>query len=121
MEKGAFLGSSVLVVLGINDPVVLETLACSGRSQTVVISSDRKKVVEDIKLAKGRQHKAIIQAIRLRSLKFRACDFMHESRKGNLDAHNLVKFSLNLPRGRHLWFVKPHDSRCIPMNILFDQ
>lgn len=68
-SNGAFLGSSVLVVPGVHVTTVLETLVVrEGQAltedlgfQEIVVSSDSKMVVEDIKNAHGRLHKAIIQ------------------------------------------------------------
>ena len=55
-DQGVFLGSSALVIQGINDPAILEAIACREaltlaedlNIQSFVIASDAKQVVNDI-------------------------------------------------------------------------
>ena len=49
---------------------------------------------------------------------FSACNFVHENRSSNFEAHNLAKFALSLGFGRHVWLGQPGDLRFLPVNIM---
>jgi hypothetical protein len=50
--------------------------------------------------------------------KFLSCDFVHEQRKSNGEAHNLARMATTLDFGRHVWLNGPPENLCIPQNIL---
>ena len=58
----------------------------------------------------------IIKEIQAQARLFARCDFIFEGRKGNIDAHNIAKFSTSLVQGRHVWLGEPHDPFVIPVN-----
>lgn len=127
-STGNFLGSSSLCVVGVQHPATLEAMACREalslaadlHLHTVIISSDSKQVVEDIKSGQHGSYNAIIKEIRARAVNFN-CNFIFEGRVINVDAHKLARFSLSLSLGRHVWFGQPHDLNCIPLCVVFDQ
>ena len=109
-EHGTYLGSSSLVVLGIQDPAILESIACREAYalaedlalHNFIIASDPKQVVEDInKNARG-TYGTIIHEIRKRAASFNS-NILYEGCRSNNDAHVLAKYSLRLAQGRHVW------------------
>ena len=126
-DRGAFLGSPALVIEGVCDPATLESIACREafalaedlNVHRFIVSSDCKQVIDDI--AKGVQgsYGAIISEIKARAAHF-SCNFIHESRRVNVEAHKLAKFSTSLSLGRHVWLGQPHDQRCIPPIVEFE-
>lgn len=127
-RNGNFLGSSSLVIGGVDDPATLEAITCLEalalaedlQLQHVIIASDVKQVVLDINSSSKGSYGAIISEIHLYSSLFQ-CKFTYESRKVNVEAHKLAKFSLSLGLGRHVWFDQSHDPTCIPQLVVFDE
>ena len=127
-NNGNFMGSSALVIHGITDAATLEAIACRegfALAQDLlltdfVIVSDSKQVVNDIKSASNGGYRAIISEIRNLLVGF-DCNITFEGRASNSDVDRLVKFAHSLDRGRHLWFLEPHDPFCIPLNVVFEQ
>ena len=107
--SGNYVGSSALVIHGITDPTVLETIACrEGLSlaqdlmlQNFVLVSDSKQVVDDIKKSSQGAHGAIITENRQCLLVFN-CNITFEGRSTNKDADRLAKFAQSLDQGRHV-------------------
>ena len=126
-EQLPLFGGSALVIHGITDPAILETIACrEGLSlaqdlmlQNFVLASDSKQVVDDIKKSSQGAHGAIITEIRQRLLLFN-CNITFEGRTANKDADRLAKFAQSLDQGRHVWFDTPHDPFCIPHHVDFE-
>ena len=125
-HDGVYAGSSSMLFKGILDPTCLEALACREALclaadlmlQNVVISCDSKGMVEDIKDGTAGRHEMIIKEIWERMNSFNSCSFIFESRSTNRDAHNLCKFATSLDPGRHVWFLYPHDTGCVPVNVV---
>ena len=122
------MGSSSLLIYGMQDPATLKIIACREALtlaedlgvQNVVISSDAKQVIQDLNNVSRGRYGAIIEEIQARSANF-TCNFMYESRSVNIEAHKLARFSLSLDQGRHMWLVQPHDKSCIPHSVVYDQ
>lgn len=127
-DHGKFLGSSALVISGVDDPASLEAIACREalslaedlHVQNLVISSDSKQVIADIQKGSRGTYGAIINEIKLRADMFN-CNFIFEGRAKNVEAHGLARFSLSLGLGPHVWFGHSHDPRCIPQTVAFDE
>ena len=85
-----------------------------------VVASDSKQTVADILCGGRGKSGSIIQEINLRETLFQ-CNFSFEGRAANVEAHKLAKYSLSLGPGRHLWLGQPHDPRCIPPIVVFDE
>jgi hypothetical protein len=125
-HDGKYLGSSAIRVSGITDPGTLEALACREALAlaldlglpNVLVASDCKVVVNEIKLGRGGMYESIVKEIRNTSEQFQQCTFIFEGRGTNLEAHSLAKHTFGLDLGRHLWLINPPDLNCIPMNIL---
>ena len=123
-HDGLFLGSSAMVFYGINDPPMLEALACREalalaqdlNLDQIVVACDCKTVVEEIKSGTEGRYSIVIKEIQAQARQFSRCDFIFEGRQGNVDAHNLVKFCTSLEQGRHMWLGVPHNSFVIPLN-----
>ena len=126
--NGIFIGSSSLVVMGIHDPTTLEAMAVREalalgedlHISNMVISSDCKQVIGDIQKGSDGRYGAIIKEIKLQTATSN-CIFKFESRRVNLEAHNLARHSLTLGPGRHVWFGQSHNQNCIPHNVIFDK
>ena len=97
------MGSSSLLIYGMQDPTTLEIIACREALalaedlgvQNVVISSDAKQVIQDLNNVSRGRYGAIIEEIQARASNFNSI-FMHESRLVNKEAHKLARFSLSL-------------------------
>ena len=105
--------SSAIVLSGVINPTVLETiawrealaLAADLSLDHLVIASDSKTIVDGIIKGVGGRHIIVVKEIINRRSHFASCDFPFEGRASNQEAHNLVKFSASLPQGRHLWLI----------------
>jgi hypothetical protein len=116
-----FMGASSVVLAGITEPETLEALAC--REGTAVaadlllqrfrLASDCANVVRCLREEGMGRYGHIVQEIKARAVKFQQVDFVHESRRANVDAHGLARSSLSLPLGRHVWFLAPPDGVCM--------
>lgn len=126
-SNGNFLCSSALVIEGLDDPAILEAIACREgialaedlNVQNIVIACDSKQVVSDINRASKGRYGAIVSEIILNSAHFH-CNFVFEGRTVNYEAHRLAKHSLRLGLGRHVWLGQPHDQNCIPLSVEFE-
>lgn len=69
---------------------------------------------------KGNQGKygTIVSEILQRATSF-SCHFMFESRDMNSEAHNLAKSVCSF--FRYVWLGQPHDPRCIPHFVAYDE
>jgi hypothetical protein len=120
--------SLALVVKGVLDPATLEAVACREALslaedlgiQNFVVASDFQQAVSDINRSAQVIYGAIISEINLKAFTFH-CNFSFESRAVNYEAHCLAKFSLSRGLGCHVWFGVPHDHRCIPHHVVFDE
>ena len=127
-EHGTYLGSSSLVVPGIQDPAILEAIACREAYalaedlalHNFIIACDAKQVVEDINKNANGTYGMIIQEIRKRAERFNS-NILYEGRRSNNDAHSLAKYSLRLAQGRQVWLLHPHDPACILQTVVFDE
>lgn len=114
-QAGAFLGASTLFFKHIIDPQTLEALAIREAFslaedlylRRIHVASDCKGVVDDIKKENVASYGAIIHEIIDHSISFVFCNFSHEFRSSNVEAHNLAKHALNLGGGRHAWLGHP--------------
>ena len=124
--NGNFLGSSALVIQGMDDPEILETIACREALAlaqdlnllNIVVASDSKGAVGAINNSNKGANGAIIMEINSLASPLN-CKFTFERRAFNVDAHRLAKFSLSLGPGRHIWLGQSHDQRCIPHSVGF--
>lgn len=100
-RDGTFLGSSVLVIQGLVDPPSLEALACRDvlalaqdlGINYVHIASDCKQVVNHILDKVGGNYAGIIQEISKTSRLFSICNFCHEFRASNIEAHTVASMA----------------------------
>ena len=60
----------------------------------------------------------IIHKIIEYSSSFILCNFVHEFRTLNFEAHNLAKHALQLGVGRHVWFGDPGELFFVLVNIV---
>ena len=125
-SSGNYLGSSALVLEGVDDPASLEAVACGEAIclaedlliNNFIVASDCKQVVADINSGSRGKYGAIVAEINLRSTLFQ-CSFSFESRV-NYEAHSLAKYSIRRGPGRHVWLGDPHDRSCIPLSVDFE-
>ena len=127
-DQENYLGSSALVVEGMQDAAILECLACREALalaedlsvHNLIVASDARQVVKDISNNSMGPYGMVISEIKSRILSFN-CQLVFEGCRSNGDAHSLAKFSLSLARGRHLWLINPHNPLCIPQTVDFDE
>nr|XP_051221174.1 uncharacterized protein LOC127339353 [Lolium perenne] len=121
-SNGDYLGSSVVVFVGITDPArsgssaAREALALAedlSLTHTYIVS-DCQAVVTDIRDGSMGKYGSVISEIRHRSNNFSSCTFAHENRASNFEAHNLARHMINSGIGRHLWLDTPY-SDSIPL------
>ena len=111
---------------GLTEPGTLEALACREalalaqdiHVRRVIIACDCLPVVQDIRSGSRGVYGAVIREIADLMKLFEDVKVVHENRNSNGDAHNLVKFVLSLPAGRHIWLLEPPDDGSVLMNIL---
>jgi hypothetical protein len=63
------------------------------------------------------KYRQIVEEIKLRAAQFDHCNFMHEGRASNFEAHNLAKFVIANEVGRYTWLDTPYSIQ-MPVNIL---
>ncbi|XP_073355474.1 uncharacterized protein [Aegilops tauschii subsp. strangulata] len=101
---GNYLGSSVIRCTGLTDPATLEALACREALALaqdlslshVIVASDSKGVVQDIKLGIGGMYATIVKEIRETMELFQECTVIFEGRETNQEAHSLAKHAFGL-------------------------
>ncbi|XBI69669.1 hypothetical protein VPH35_064322 [Triticum aestivum] len=125
-ETGAYLGNSALVIAGVDDPEILETIAYREalalaqdlNIQSLVVASGSKGAYGAINNRNDGTNGAIISEIH--SIAFTlSCSFTFEGRAVNVEAYRLAKYTFSLGPGRHIWLGQPHDQRCIPLYVVF--
>jgi ribonuclease HI len=127
-HNGTYMGTSVLVLDGITDPPILETIACREALAlaedialtNVLVASDCASVVTHIRGGSMGRNGSIISEIRSRAATLSSYSFVHEERASNFEAHNLARYALSLDVGRHMWLLTPYADH-IPVNIIIDQ
>ena len=86
----------------------------------LIVASDCKQIVDDIKLGIQGAYGSVITEFKLRSLDFN-CNFVFESCSSNGEAHSLAKHALSLGAGRHTWLVQDYDPICIQPRVDYHQ
>lgn len=126
-SNGNFLCNSALVIEGLDDPAILEAIACREgialaedlNVQNIVIACDSKQVVFDINRGSKGRYGAIVSEIIFNSTHFQ-CNFVFEGRAISYEAHRLAKRSLLFGLGSHVWLGQPHEQNCIPLSADFE-
>jgi hypothetical protein len=85
--------------------------------QRITVASDCKVVVDAIKQGGASSYGAVIHEISLRSSVFLSCNFLHEFRTSNVEAHSLAKHALTLGDGRHVWLGQTGDLDFVPLTV----
>ena len=125
-DRGMFMGASTLSFRYIVDPPTLEALAIREALaladdlylRRIQVASDCKTVVQDIHKENLASYGAVIHEIVEHSLAFDFCNFSHEFRSSNFEAHNLAKHALSLGGGRHVWLGHLRNLPSVPVNIV---
>jgi hypothetical protein len=76
-------------------------------------------VISDITNKARGTYGVVISEINEQATHFQ-CNFSFEGRVVNYEAHSLARFSVSRGPGCHVWLGNPHDSRCIPHHVDFD-
>ena len=120
-EAGNFLGASVVMMLGIIEPEIMEALALrEGMALAKDLSLRRVCMASDCANA-GRSMKGptmgvyvqIIKELKEEAATFQLMEIVHEKRGANRDAHSLARSTLFMEVGRYVWFFDPPDGVCI--------
>lgn len=101
---GTYLGSSAVMFDGVNDPEILESLACrEGLSLAadlhlshVKVASDCKGLISDLTKGSLGHNSTVIEEIKRRAQSFSSSFFTHEGRRSNNEAHMLAKHTISL-------------------------
>ena len=125
-QDGSFLGASSLRFPNITDPPTLEALAIREslaladdlNLRRIQVASDCKLVVQSLRKDNRASYGAIVHEILDHSVDFDFCNFSHEFRSSNYEAHNIVKDALSLDGGRHVWLGNPENLPSVPVNIM---
>ena len=75
-------------------------------------------MIEDIKQKSGASYGAMIHEIIEYSSTFISCNFIHEFRSSNFEAHNLAKHALQLGLVYHVWLGHPGELSYVHVNSL---
>ena len=75
-------------------------------------------VIDDIKRNNEAEYGAIVQEIRAYAKSFVSCNFVHEFRSSNFEAHNLARYALGRGLGRHVWLGYPGDLSFVPVTMV---
>ena len=78
------------------------TLASDFLFQDFRVACDNAGVVASIREGSMGSYGHIVQEIRARSNDFRFVEFIHEGRRSNVDAHNLVRSCIYANLGRYV-------------------
>ena len=81
------------------------------------MASDCKEVIDSIKQKNGAEYAAIVHEIIDYSTTF-SCNFVHEFRSSNVEAHNLAKHALKLGVGRRVWLGHPGNLSFVPVQLV---
>jgi len=120
-EAGNFLGASVVMMLGITEPEIMEALALrEGMALAKDLSLRQVRMARDCANA-GRSMKGptmgvyvqIIRELKEEVATFQLMEIVHEKRGANRDAHSLARSTLFMEVGRYVWFFDPPDGVCI--------
>ena len=75
-------------------------------------------MVESLHKENRASYGAIVHEILDHSIAFEFCNFSHEFRSSNYEAHNLAQHALSLGGGRHVWLEYPGNLPTVPVNIV---
>jgi hypothetical protein len=125
-EDGCFMGTSALVLHGIVDPEVMESIACREgmtlavdlRADSFRLISDCLNVVKSIRQGDLGIYGQVIREINERKTAFSSVEFVHEHRDSNTDAYRIARSSIHTEVGRHLWFLNSPNGVCVICAIL---
>jgi ribonuclease HI len=128
-ENGDFLGTSAVIIQGIDDPATLEAMACREALSLAEdlnitrarIATDCLEVVNSMKGPYFGRFSSVMKEINSRSRVFAALEFVHERRSSNTEAHGLARSSVSRDTGRHVWLAQTPDESCIPMFLVVQQ
>jgi ribonuclease HI len=109
-EDGTFLGASVLKIRGINDPAVLEAIACREAmtlvedlyERKVMVATDRLSVVNNMEQAYDGPYTMVINEVKARAKTLSEVTFRHENRASNSEAHNLARLAISFSVGHQV-------------------
>ena len=119
-EAGTFLGPSAIVMEGVSDPKMVETLACR---EGLALVSDLmlrkvKIATECTNIAKNMcglgmsPYGHIIREIKAGMASFTSVEVVYETRNSNGDAHILAKSSIYESIRQHVWLLFPPNEVC---------
>ena len=119
-ENGRFLGTSALVLRGISDPEVIESIAGrEGMSLALDIqvanfrfASDNQNVVKSILQGSRGVYGQIVQEINAKRSAFTSVEFVREKMDFNVDAHTIARSAIYDDLGRHVWLLSPPYGVC---------
>lgn len=105
------MGASAIVFDGLMDPASLEARACNEalalakdlHIHRLTIASDCVEVITNIKKGGVDVYALVLSEIKHRSRELNDVIFCFESRESNFEAHALVKATVSLPVGSHMW------------------
>jgi hypothetical protein len=108
-----------MLVLGLGQVLMALVYIPLKKNTTYIhVASDCKVIIDDIKQGSAARYDAIIRVIIDRCIGFTMCNFIHEFRSLNVEAHNLANHALSLGVGLHIWLGQRRSLSFIPVNIV---
>jgi hypothetical protein len=114
-ENGRFLEALTLVLRGISDAEVIESiarrksmsLALDIQVANFTLASDNQNVVKNILQGSRGVYGQIVQEINARRSAFASVEFVYEKRDSDVDAHNIARSAIYDDLGRHVLLLSP--------------
>jgi ribonuclease HI len=109
-SEGVYLGASAVQVPCMDDPTILEALACQEalalaadlHLSRVKVASDCLEVINSLDGNYLGKFSSVLCEIRSRSRDFADVTFVHERRTANMEAHSLARSCISFYRSPHL-------------------
>lgn len=85
------------------------------------MASDYQPVIKSLNEGFLGAYGQIVREIKMQEALFEEIQFIHENRRHNTHAHNLVRSNIYASIGRHVWLLRLPEGVCIPETIEVSQ
>ncbi|KAM0823382.1 hypothetical protein ACQ4PT_070897 [Festuca glaucescens] len=123
---GLYLGASSLIMEGIINSSVLESMACREilalvqdlNLRKITVAFDCLAVVQDLSRPFAGTNSAVLHEINDTSTLFERVSFRHENRVSNSETYRLARSATASNMGRQVWLLEPPDGLCINNSVM---